>query len=369
VSTVATSDSFQYTMPLALPEAAQQRSNDGTNHERHNSNLSLTDSLFQLPIRRQSTRQSNIGGSITAHHVEVDSSSAILTPEGGSSDEEETEASKVQEPVVLEASQPTWKIRRMFLEAIKCGDINAVKAGLNFGIEINHKMSNACTPLVTAIIKCQFETARFLLKRGANVHQRVRCLPPIHFAALRSHSAPQLMQLLMDYGAIQNTVTGPECFNTLHFAAMYGKADAVRFLIKKGMDMERTCLNGRTPLILAAEKGNTIVARALLAMGAKLYHRSLDGKSALGWAACNNHLKTVEHLLKEGIDVNDRDDAGDSKFHGSSILGMMDGQHQDWSIYEAYMFSGLVTLVMSSLNELGPTQSSCCSQHAEVSQL
>jgi ankyrin repeat protein len=79
------------------------------------------------------------------------------------------------------------------------------------------------------------------------------------------------------------------------------------------MDLERTCSEGRTALLLAAENGHILVVMVLLVKGAELRHKSADGKTALVYAASNGHVETVRCFLDGGLDVNDCDGAGISK--------------------------------------------------------
>src|SRR5437016_3695619 len=63
---------------------------------------------------------------------------------------------------------------------------------------------------------------------------------------------------------------------------------------------------GRTPLILAALKGDTAAVQALLAQGAAVNTKDQNGMTALIWAA----PEVVPLLLKSGADVHARDNAG-----------------------------------------------------------
>jgi ankyrin repeat protein len=76
------------------------------------------------------------------------------------------------------------------------------------------------------------------------------------------------------------------------------------------MDLERTCSHERTPLPVAGEHEHTTIARVLLARGVELKHRTHNGRDVLAWAACNNHVDTVDYLLLGGIDINARDNIG-----------------------------------------------------------
>jgi ankyrin repeat protein len=187
------------------------------------------------------------------------------------------------------------------------------EAGLSEEEETGLPSVEKTTCLIEAIMAGQLEETRVLLNNGSNVHQRANNLPPLAYAATKAIEAPKFIQLLLDFGATLHTISGSQQFNSLHWATVYGCIDAVNFLINQGMDLERTCSQGRTPLLLAAEHGHAMVAKLLLAKGAELEHRSYNGRTALAWAACNNHVDTVEYLLLEGIDINYRDNLGHSK--------------------------------------------------------
>jgi ankyrin repeat protein len=93
---------------------------------------------------------------------------------------------------------------------------------------------------------------------------------------------------------------------------------AADFLISAGLDMEKRCLRRKTPLILAAEKGQITAVKLLVAKGAELHARSGNGGTALTWAASNGHSVTVEYLLEQGMRVDDCDEYGTSKSRSHS---------------------------------------------------
>ncbi|KAJ4367574.1 hypothetical protein N0V83_007158 [Neocucurbitaria cava] len=214
-----------------------------------------------------------------------------------------------EEPFLEESRRATTEDFAAFVAAIRGGDIEVVESKLTLGVDIERETDDGNIALVISIKEDKVDIARLLLEEGADVHHRVRRLPPIVHAVM-TNCAPQLIQLLVNHGANLNAVSGPDQMNALHWAAVEGKVDAVDFLASKGMDLNSASSKGRTSLILAAEKGHTTVAKLLLAKGAELLKRSDNGGTALAWAACNGYLDTVKYLLEEGIDVDDCDDCG-----------------------------------------------------------
>jgi hypothetical protein len=314
-------------MSQAFFDACEENLDDGVELEQDPTITDPGDSHFQLPIRRHCTRRGHVStrdevyqDAASKHSDLVNDSGSdseysqvILTPEATSSDEEETEEPMTQELDVLSVSHRAGKENTLFPEQVGGEVTDALKKRLSHGTSIEHYAFNTYAPLVFAIMKLSIEEVRFWLVQKANVHRRVGNVPPIVHAVLRERNAPQVIQLLMDYGATPHTISCREGFNALHFAAMYGRLDAVDFLASKGMDLERMCSEGRTALLLAAEKGHILVAMVLLVKGADLRHKSADGKTALVYAASNGHVETVRCFLDGGLDVNDCDGAGISK--------------------------------------------------------
>jgi ankyrin repeat protein len=289
--------------------------------------MEIEDSHFQLPIRRHPRILSSIDEDSPTHTngapagmesetidgSDSESSQVILTPEAGLSEEEEMELHGSKEAVLDNSRVMNSEDVKDFYGAVGRGDLKRVKYHIDQGISVNSKTMNGYTPLVIAILEAQLEMTRLLLDHGASVHQRVNKTPPIVYAAMTAAPAPQFLKLLLEYGASPSTVHGSYYYNVLHWAAFIGNVDAVDFLISVGTDMEQTCSQGRTSLLIASTNGNTCVVKVLLAKGADINHRSHNGATALGWAACHDHVDTVRSLLEEGLDINGYDNRGISK--------------------------------------------------------
>lgn len=236
-----------------------------------------------------------------------DVSQAILTPVASSSDEDDAERFKMVDHLSSQSIDPR---NELLHQAIRQGSFDVVKDELKRA-NIEMEASDSCTPLVRAINYDQPDVMQYILKRGANVHHRVKNLPPIAHAVL--NGTPRIIQLLMDFGADPTSPFQVEDYNALQFAAIHEKIDAVDFLIHKGLDLEQTCLGGRTAFLLAAEQGHLVVMKLLLAEGAELHVKCSQGRTALAYATRNNHIGTTRYLLEQGLDVEDQDDAGISK--------------------------------------------------------
>ena len=70
-----------------------------------------------------------------------------------------------------------------------------------------------------------------------------------------------------------------------------------KFLIEKKIDMKKN----NYALILAAKNGNLEKVRYLVKKGADI---NAENNESLRWSAINGHLEVVKYLIKKGADIN-----------------------------------------------------------------
>src|SRR5208282_1347683 len=84
----------------------------------------------------------------------------------------------------------------------------------------------------------------------------------------------------------------------------------VRSLLDNGADPDiKLCLNGMTPLMLAASFNQAEIMKLLLAQGAGLDDIDKSGRTALIIAADKGNVESVNILLDSGAYINARDNA------------------------------------------------------------
>ncbi|POM69640.1 Serine/threonine protein Kinase [Phytophthora palmivora] len=88
----------------------------------------------------------------------------------------------------------------------------------------------------------------------------------------------------------------------LLLAARWGKLDVVQYLVEQGVDKEIQNKLGHTPLIWAATSGNLDEVRCLVEHGVEKDKRDYNGKTALIWAAANGKPNVVKYLVDHGAD-------------------------------------------------------------------
>jgi uncharacterized protein len=213
-----------------------------------------------------------------------------------------------------------------YLFAVRAGQIGAVRALLEGGVDVNEAMSDGTSALNVAIINGHYGLARLLLERGADPNSAAQGWTPLHQVLLtrrpglfRPTPAPipdvavsdfDLMSALIERGADVNAVTtkaprdgirsiGKKIGATPFFFAAKGvDLEAMHFLVSKGADVFKPNVEGTTPLMAAAGVG---IWRIGESPGTR-----------------EEALEAVAYLHRLGADVNTVDENGETAVHGAA---------------------------------------------------
>jgi uncharacterized protein len=151
-------------------------------------------------------------------------------------------------------------------DAVKKGDRAAIDAALKKGININSadEKDNFATALLMALRKNDFETAKYLVAKKADVSA---CFPS---------------------GCV------------IHQAARDNNTEAVIFLVENGARLDAALYNGETALSIAALKSNERLVEFLLAKGADPNPGLTDSPSLLNLAKKKGNQNIINMLEKAG---------------------------------------------------------------------
>ena len=101
----------------------------------------------------------------------------------------------------------------------------------------------------------------------------------------------------------------------LHSAVVLENEKIVRMLLKCGASTNDAMVsNGRTPLISAIHKKNTVIAELLIQHGAKIDAKDKDGLTALHMAVMVIDMKNIRMLLRNGASLNIKNRYGMTPF-------------------------------------------------------
>ncbi|MDX1392739.1 MAG: ankyrin repeat domain-containing protein [Gemmatimonadota bacterium] len=155
-------------------------------------------------------------------------------------------------------------------DAAERGDLDAVRALLVQGADVNAAQGDGMSALHWASMSGSVEMVDVLLYAGANTEATTRlgAYTPLHLAS--RYGQADAVAALLEGGAKADasSTTGSR---PLHFAAASGVAEAVATLIDHGASIDAAeAANGQTPLMFAAAAGRIDAARVLIERGADL---------------------------------------------------------------------------------------------------
>ena len=184
--------------------------------------------------------------------------------------------------------------------AAEYGHIEAIDFLLKHGADLNERtLAQGETPLHLAARNGHLEIIHLLLRKGGNLNSGDRNgYLPLHYAAKMEHT--DVVKFILQNGGSVTAKT--HCGRTvLHFAT---SLDLVSFLVENGADVNARAKYGGTPLMAAAEKGQTDTVTFLLNQGANINAREKEcGFSALYDALRNDHVATAKVLIEKGIEL------------------------------------------------------------------
>ena len=254
-----------------------------------------------------------------------------------------------------------------FITAARDGDVAAVKALLENGLDVNSKDAIGDTALSWAAYAGKLEVVKLLIEKGADINVKntgtrfgAGYTPLMYAAAGGQLEMVKYLYEKTDAKLKEDASYGGVKVSGLRAAGISGKVEAMQFFIDQGADVNAKSSNGGTLLMGTTVSLNPAVTKLLLNNGADLTPKTIpEGRTALHEAACRN-LQMTQYLLEKGADINVRLPSGET------LLSMIARGHVDNRVFpyllskgapidlEAKEFGGLPTLIgfiFNGLNE------------------
>ena len=240
-------------------------------------------------------------------------------------------------------------------EAVKGGDLNAVRSLLAAHVDVNaaepdgttalqwaayrdnleiadlliraHASVNAAndygaTPLWLAATKASLLMVTKLLDAAADPNARLLSGETVLMGAVPTGSV-DVVNALLDHGADVNAKESRGAQTALMWAAAEKRPDVVRALTQRGADVRAKSKSGLTPFLLAVQQGDVASARLLLDAGADATAAAPDGRSPLLIAAAGGYEAVALLLLEKGANPNAADRLGLTVLHHAADSGKL----------------------------------------------
>jgi len=205
------------------------------------------------------------------------------------------------------------------------GNLQKVKSCVErYGQDVNGAGLDGVTPLHIAAERGNVELCTYLVGARADVFARSSDgLCPLHMAA-RGGYVHVLRMFQKSEGFYQGDmdIRTHDQWSALHFACRDARTEVFDFLVKEttrtaaimDVDLDARTHDGRTPLLIAAERGNLHMVATLLEYGASSSavcpheREGFSGLGALHLACMWGHLAVAKHLVLQGeqLDVRSR---------------------------------------------------------------
>jgi ankyrin repeat protein len=205
------------------------------------------------------------------------------------------------------------------IAAAKRGDVEAVRALIAKGANVNTRTTYGATALHFAADRGHLEVVKALVEAGADVnakddfykitpatmammHKQREVADYLQRVVTSRKDAAQAVNAQSAPSQAQAKAGNPALSEELLNAAKKGDLPAVRSLLARGADVNAKTRYGQTPLMLAADKGAVEVVKALLGAGADVNVTDTFYKSvtALSAAAQRGHAEIVKLLIEKG---------------------------------------------------------------------
>ncbi|MDQ3754779.1 MAG: ankyrin repeat domain-containing protein [Acidobacteriota bacterium] len=200
-----------------------------------------------------------------------------------------TAVSSVQKarPVPRRINKPDKRGYTPLMRAAERGQVNAVRALLKSGAEVDAKHFAGFTAMMLAASKGQLQTVRILLAAGANPNVSVATphagtINPLIWGVLSDNK--EVVEVLLKAGAEVNP-QATDGGTPLLFAVQSGEIEIIKLLLGRGANVNTKMSNGYTALMVAAEISDPEITKVLIAAGADVNARNDFGETALSIAA------------------------------------------------------------------------------------
>jgi uncharacterized protein len=200
---------------------------------------------------------------------------------------------------------------RLHLAALR-NDVETARSLLDAGAEVDTADAHGRTPIMLAARFGAVATLDLLVGRGANLaHRSDLGVTPLRCAV--EHGQTEAAAALLQAGANPNeTYPGDSEYTPLMKAAFLGDFETTATLVSYQADVNQTAPGNYTALHKASIHANRTILQVLLEAGADIDARDMEGDTPLLWAAWKGQAANALLLLERGADFRLRNRRGET---------------------------------------------------------
>ncbi|HWH58520.1 MAG TPA: ankyrin repeat domain-containing protein [Terriglobales bacterium] len=239
------------------------------------------------------------------------------------------------------------ELNRQLLRAARTGDTALAQKLLREGANIESTDLGGSTPLAIAVDYGHMETAKMLLQKGSSLANAGLAGDDAFIESARNGSVYRVQFLLVrnpstkekNDALFASAETAPARVAVVDDAkvsagvpqdngVLLEEGKIANLLLANGAELEARDVEGATPLIRAAEFGNSDVVKVLLDHGADIEARDNNGQTSLIAAACEcasidmpETIDVLKLLVAKKADVNANDKDGETALMAAAAAG------------------------------------------------
>lgn len=176
--------------------------------------------------------------------------------------------------------------------------IETMELLLNFGANINFKDNNGSTPLIYSIQSEDFECAKYLIEKGADVSIKNKdSRSAIIVASYKGIKTNNILKLFIENSLDLNMVDS-EGRTALWNSTDLKNYEGMKLLLDAGADVNISDNSNETPIMLAVDAKDTKAVEILLQFPVDLSLRDCFGKTAVDLAKYCGIKKIINMLEK-----------------------------------------------------------------------
>jgi serine/threonine-protein phosphatase 6 regulatory ankyrin repeat subunit B len=158
-------------------------------------------------------------------------------------------------------------------------NIEIIKFLVRRGISVNVKNDKGITPIFISVCLFDKKTAKFLIKKGADLSLRDE-----NGGSLMHYASSKIVKFLVNQG-LDLDCKANHGETALHNAAMYNNLNCVKVLVESGASVDALTNCGKTPFMVAANIYNLEITIYLAKRGANIHKTDSLGFTVLDYLA------------------------------------------------------------------------------------